>query len=238
VQNDIYMSKHLYVVICALAILGTVPFGNCVAHAEGKGGGGGGGSGPGGLFGKAARVGYLYGPGYGLKNVGIAQAPAIELMDNLTAYAIEADTSYPVGIHFALREGFNQDTRTSFNGGAVTRGEAYFTTWNLGLKIYLPIPYFQPWFGAGFLGGTGAITHPPTRGNDDGLAAFENETQSIWGKYLHGGVDLWFGSFGLRAAYQVDHVQSKDFWKLNKTPINYSWSRWEFGLVAGGDFGN
>ncbi len=151
------------------------------------------------------RVSLAYGEG---DFVGL-NSPNISHLPRLKSFSGGNDVFTPISLHLGFRETYTQEAEMSFDGGAPTRGEIYFTLGELGLKIFLPLGFLQPWAGAGYLAGTGAFTNPRTRGNDTYLAAFESETSSVWGSYWHAGIDIMFiWNLGIRGFFQEDAIKT------------------------------
>ena len=128
--------------------------------------------------------------GYGEGEMKDFAHPAIASTGRLRSFYSSSDMGFPIAIHIGVRETFSQEASVSFGGNPVERGEIYFTVGEFGLKLFLPIPVLQFWVGAGYVAGFLSINNPRTRGNSTYLAAFEDETQGVWGSYLSGGLDL------------------------------------------------
>lgn len=159
---------------------------------------------------------------------------AVSKTPSLTSYTSEFDVLMPLSLHIGFRETLTQSAEMSFNGSAPQRGEIYLSIGELGLKLFLPFGHFQPWLGAGYIYGSAAFTNPQTRGNDTYLAAFENETHSIWGSYAQGGVDLFLTDvFGIRAYYQQDDIHTERYYNLQTSGnSHFQLARWAVGIVG------
>lgn len=199
--------------ILANLVAPTLVFG---AAAKSSGGGGGGS----GVLGQMFK--YLYQQRtaltYAESDLSGLSSPSIGHLPRFTNYSVEADFLVPLSIHVGYRGTFTQAAQIKFNGAAEQRGEIYFTVGELGLKVFVPIGFFVPWVGGGTLYGSGAFTNPKTRGNDNHLAAFENETHSVWGDYWHAGADLmFFSNLGIRAYYQSDRMNTERYYNLQES---------------------
>jgi outer membrane protein W len=92
----------------------------------------------------------------------------------------------------------------------------------------------QPWLGIGYIGGSAAVTNPTSRTNDNWMAAFDNETKSLWGTYFQVGLDIMFNDkFGLRGSYQEDSLETSKFSNLNYTSLKFNLRRYSIGIVSG-----
>jgi hypothetical protein len=157
-------------------------------------------------------IAYSEGDLVGLNSSNISRLPRIK------SFSAETDVFTPLSLHLGFSESYTQEAEMSFDGGAPTRGEIYLTTAQLGLKLFLPLGFLQPWAGAGYIGGTGAFTNPRTRGNDSYLAAFEKETSSVWGTYWHAGLDINFiWNLGIRGFFQEDAIKTGRYSNLQNS---------------------
>jgi hypothetical protein len=160
--------------------------------------------------------------GYGEADIDGLNVGAMDRIPRMKSFFAGADVGFPLAFHFQFRETYTQVANISFNGQPRTRGELYFSVFEAGLKLFLPIPFFQLWVGGGYLAGSAAITNPRSRGNDTYLAAFENETKSIWGTYGQVGVDLMLLSrSGIRVYYQEDSVSTDRYHVLQHPGLNF-----------------
>jgi hypothetical protein len=178
---------------------------------------------------KYNRVGYSYGEG----RIEDLNPAAIERLPYFKSFGAETDFIFPLSIHVAFRETLTQDATIAFNGATSVRGEIYATTMDLGLKLAAPIPFFQPWIGAGYTAGIASISNPKTRNSDGAGVIWENETHNIWGNYWQAGIDFMFDeNFGIRAGYQEDRFETDKYLNLGFQEVKFVQKRFYGSIVA------
>jgi|GEM_PF-6486463 len=127
------------------------------------------------------------------------------------AHGVNLDYEFgaPLVIVSGLNYFQNKDVQVSWKGSPNTPVELYGYLVKLGLKILLPIGFFQPWVGGGY--SFGVITYSNTRDRETSnfsVVLYSRGSQTVKQFYTTAGLDIALGSSGIRLGAEQRSIRT------------------------------
>ena len=139
----------------------------------------------------------------------------------------------PIQIVTGLSYFSNKDITVTWKGTADTPVELYCYLIKGGLKFTLPLPFFQPWAGAGVEFGVLTYSNPNDREfNSFMVAVYSRGSQTI--KHLYGevGIDFSLGTSGIRIAGKQNKITSSKVAEIGDQPYDNMMTTYSAGIFA------
>ena len=165
----------------------------------------------------------------------ISRVDSTSLAGLTGARGISAD--YEMGMPFSICAGGvyieNKHVDVTWKGVTPTPIEFYGYFVNLSAKFTLPLGFFQPWIGAGYSWGVLTVSNPRDRETNSYLiGVYSRGSRAVRAPFGYGGVDLSFGTSGIRIAYTVRRSISDDLEEIGNQSLDMTLSTLTMGIFA------